>query len=119
VALPIYLVKHVPENHLTVINRTLEKAEEIAQKLQIKVKQNDSLAQELAQTDILFVATGANNPTITLDNLPKNRPMTILDLSIPKNVHESVKNQPEFQVIDLDILSQMTDDTLENRKKYV
>lgn len=113
------LVKHVPENHLTVINRTLEKAEEIAQKLQIEVKHHDNLVQELAQTDILFVATGANNPTITLDNLPKNQPMTILDLSIPKNVHESVKNQPEFQVIDLDILSQMTDDTLENRKKYV
>lgn len=113
------LVKHVPENHLTVINRTLEKAEEIAQKLQIEVKHHDNLVQELAQTDILFVATGANNPTITLDNLPKNHPMTILDLSIPKNVHESVKNQPEFQVIDLDILSQMTDDTLENRKKYV
>lgn len=113
------LVKHVSVNQLSVINRTLGKAEEIARKLPINVKHHDDLTQELAQTDVLFVATGANNPTITLENLPKNRPMVILDLSIPKNVHESVKNQPEFEVIDLDILSKMTDDTLENRKKYV
>ena len=112
------LVKHVPENHLTVINRTFEKAEEIAEKLDIDVKPIQQLATELQQTDILFVATGAAQPTITLTDLP-DKPMTILDLSIPKNVDEKVKNHPQYQVIDLDILSQMTDDTLENRKKYV
>jgi glutamyl-tRNA reductase len=42
-----------------------------------------------------------------------------LDLSIPKNVNENVTAIDGVTLIHLDHLSQMTDETLENRKKYI
>ena len=43
----------------------------------------------------------------------------ILDLSMPKNVHDNVKNIPGVTVVHLDDLSKITDVTLENRKKHI
>ena len=45
--------------------------------------------------------------------------MLILDLSIPKNVHENVKDLEGVTLIHMDHLSQMTDDTLERRKQHI
>ena len=45
--------------------------------------------------------------------------MLILDLSIPKNVHENVTDLDNVTLIHMDYLSQMTDVTLENRKKHI
>ena len=43
----------------------------------------------------------------------------ILDLSIPKNVNENVKQNPFVTLVHVDHLSQITDETLENRKQYI
>jgi len=40
-------------------------------------------------------------------------------LSIPKNVNENVKDLEGVTLIHMDHLSQMTDETLENRKKHI
>jgi glutamyl-tRNA reductase len=45
--------------------------------------------------------------------------MLILDLSIPKNVNEDVKQLEGVTLIHMDHLSQMTDDTLERRKQHI
>lgn len=45
--------------------------------------------------------------------------MLILDLSIPKNVHENVTDLEGVTLIHMDNLSQMTDDTLERRKQHI
>ena len=45
--------------------------------------------------------------------------MLILDLSIPKNVHDNVKELPGVTVVHLDDLSRITDSTLENRKMHI
>jgi glutamyl-tRNA reductase len=67
----------------------------------------------------LVVATGAQNPTIDKDLLNLKKPLLILDLSIPKNVHENVKSLSNVSLIHLDHLSQMTDETLEKRKEHI
>jgi glutamyl-tRNA reductase len=45
--------------------------------------------------------------------------LLILDLSIPKNVNENVNEIEGVTLIHMDHLSQMTDETLENRKKHI
>jgi glutamyl-tRNA reductase len=40
----------------------------------------------------------------------------ILDLSIPKNVNQDVEELDGVTLIHMDYLSQLTDETLENRK---
>lgn len=110
------LIKHIDNKQITLINRTREKAENIAGKFNLIVKDFSSLTQELAQTDVLFVATGAEKPTITADMLPKGKEMLILDLSIPKNVSSEVVDMQGVTLLHMDYLSQIADQTLENRK---
>jgi glutamyl-tRNA reductase len=44
------------------------------------------------------------------------KPLLILDLSIPKNVNQDVEELDGVTLIHMDYLSQLTDETLENRK---
>jgi len=113
------LVKHTKNNQITLINRTRDKAQKIAGKFNLIVKDYADLQAEIQKTDVLIVATGAQNPTIDKELLNLKKPLLILDLSIPKNVNPDVLELPGVTLIHLDTLSQMTDDTLENRKKYV
>ena len=48
-----------------------------------------------------------------------DKPLLILDLSIPSNVHENVKSLEKVTVVNLDTLSQITNKTLEERKKHL
>ncbi|MFY8110402.1 MAG: glutamyl-tRNA reductase, partial [Flavobacterium sp.] len=74
---------------------------------------------ELQKADVVVVATGAQKPTVDKAILNLKKPMLILDLSIPKNVHENVTEIEGVTLIHLDHLSQMTDETLENRKLHI
>lgn len=113
------LVKHSKNSHITLINRTKKKADEIAGKLNLVVKDYQELEQELSQTDILVVATGAEQPTITPANFNPTKPVLVLDLSIPMNVDPALAQHPNIQLVHLDELSKITDTTLENRKQYI
>lgn len=113
------LVKHTKNGHITLINRTKNKAEQLAGKLNVVVKDYANLQEEIQQTDVLVVATGAKNPTIDKTLLNLKKPLLILDLSIPRNVNPDVADIEGVTLIHLDYLSQMTDDTLERRKQHI
>lgn len=113
------LVKHTKNEHITLINRTKEKAEKLAGKLNLIVKDYSELHLELQKADVVVVATGAQNPTIDKAILNLKKPLLILDLSIPKNVNEDVEEIEGVKLIHMDYLSQLTDETLENRKKHI
>ena len=113
------LIKHTKNSHITLINRTKDKAERIAGKFNLIVKNYGDLQTEIRNTDVLIVATGAQSPTISKELIYTKKPLLILDLSIPKNVSEDVSDLDNATVIHLDHLSQMTDDTLEKRKESI
>ena len=113
------LVKHSKNNKITLINRTKDKAEKIAGKFDLEVKDFTDLQAEIHKADILIVATGAQNPTVSKLLLSKEKELLILDLSIPKNVDENVEELPNIKLVHLDQLSQITDNTLERRKKFI
>ncbi|MCP9199375.1 glutamyl-tRNA reductase [Gramella sp. GC03-9] len=113
------LVKHTRNNHITLINRTKGKAEKIAGKFNLIVKDYADLQAEIRNSDILIVATGAHNPTISKELIYPKKELLILDLSIPKNVSDDVQELENVKLIHLDHLSQMTDETLERRKQFI
>ncbi|WP_375238579.1 glutamyl-tRNA reductase [Aurantibacter sp.] len=113
------LVKHTKNEHITLINRTKDKAEKIAGKFNLVVKDYANLQEEIHTADILIVSTGAQNPTVDKFIIKNNKPLLILDLSIPKNVNENVNDLEQVTLVHLDQLSQMTDDTLEKRKSQI
>ncbi|WP_290700409.1 glutamyl-tRNA reductase [Lacinutrix sp.] len=110
------LVKHTKNEHITLVNRTKDKAEAIAGKFNLIVKEYANLQEEINASDILIVATGAQNPTIDKHIIQSKKDLLILDLSIPKNVNNNVQELDNVKLIHLDYLSQITDETLENRK---
>jgi glutamyl-tRNA reductase len=113
------LVKHTKHEQITLINRTKDKAEKLAEKLDLVVKDYSDLQLELQKADVLVVATGAQNPTVDKAILNLKKPLLILDLSIPKNVNENVTEIEGVTLIHMDYLSQLTDETLENRKRHI
>lgn len=110
------LVKHTENEHITLINRTKDKAERIAGKFNLVVKDYANLQEEISTSDILIVATGAQRPTIDKHIIQTKKPLLILDLSIPKNVNENVQELENVSLVHLDHLSKITDETLEKRK---
>ena len=113
------LVKHTQNSHITLINRTKNKAEKIAGKLNVLVKDYCNLQAEIRNADILIVATGAQHPTVSKEIIYPTKPLLILDLSIPKNVSGNVLELDHVSLVHLDQLSQITDDTLERRKRFI
>src|SRR6218665_1626398 len=78
------LVKHTKNEHITLINRTKDKAEKLAGKLNLIVKDYSELHIELQKADVVVVATGAQNPTIDKAILNLKKPLIILHFSLPK-----------------------------------
>lgn len=113
------LVKHTKNEHITLINRTKTKAQEVAGKFNLLVKDYSNLQEEINASDVLIVATGAQNPTVDKHCIQSKKPLLILDLSIPRNVNQDVSELPNVTLIHLDDLSQITDDTLERRKAFI
>jgi glutamyl-tRNA reductase len=113
------LIKHTKNKHLTLINRTRDKADKIAGKFKVLVKDYSQLQEEIEKSDVLIVATGAQNPTIDKYLIQNKKPLLVLDLSIPKNVDENVRELPMVSLVHLDRLSQITDETLETRKLFI
>ena len=113
------LVKHTKNEHIVLINRTKEKAEKIAGKFNLIVREYADLQLEIQKADVLVVATGAQNPTVDAEILKLKKPLLILDLSIPKNVNDNVKDNENVTLIHLDDLSQVTDETIEKRREHI
>lgn len=113
------LIKHTDNSHITLINRTKEKAEAIAGKFHLVVKDYGDLQTEIRKADILVVATGAQLPTVSKSLLHTKKPLLILDLSVPKNVSDDATELDNVTLVHLDQLSQITDDNLNRRKEYI
>lgn len=113
------LIKHTKNPHITLINRTKTKAEAVGGKFNLTVKDYSNLQEEINVSDILIVATGAQFPTVDKHIIQNDKELLILDLSIPKNVNQNVTDLKTVNLIHLDFLSKITDDTLEKRKKDI
>ncbi|MHA7841716.1 MAG: glutamyl-tRNA reductase [Winogradskyella sp.] len=113
------LVKHTKNPHITLINRTKTKAEEVAGKFNLIVKDYENLGAEINNSDIVIVATGAQNPTVFKDLITTKKPLLVLDLSIPKNVNEDITELKNVSLVHMDDLAKITDNTLEKRKAFI
>lgn len=114
------LLEYTTNKHITLTNRTFDIAEKIGAKDdRVSVVPFEELDETIAQNDIIFVSTSANNPIVTKEHLSKKREVLILDLSIPKNVDTDVEELPNVTLVNVDTLSKMTDITLENRRKEI
>lgn len=114
------LLGYTDNKNICLINRTYQKAVDFKNEFSgIHIAEYSELVQKIQEVDILIVSTGSQMPTITLQHLPKNKEMTILDLSVPENVESEVRYENGITLVNVDGLSKITDRTLENRKQQI
>ena len=113
------LIKHTQNDHITLINRSEESAKKVAGKFNLVVKSFKALNQEIIKSDIVIVATGADDITVDKSIIANDKPLLILDLSIPSNVDSQLKNLDNVTLVNLDELSQLTNAALNKRKQYI
>lgn len=113
------LVKHVYKPKVKIANRTSDKAEKIAEKYKIPHIEFDDFHEELAQTDILIVATGAQHPIINKTHFPNGKETLVIDLSIPNNVEKNITENTNVSLVDVDQLSLHISETMVQRQKEI
>lgn len=114
------LVEYTTNKNITLVNRTKQKALEFQQvHPQIKVEDELNIVNEIDNNEVLVVSTGASKATILKEHINSEKELLILDLSMPENVHPSVKEIDGVTLVNLDELSKITDETIETRKNEV
>ena len=113
------LLKHA-HKEMVLINRTRSKAEAIADSLGLRVANIEDLQKELTNTDILIVATGAMEPTVYTKHFKGvENNMLLLDLSVPRNIEPGIEKLNGVELIDMDQLNNIQDETLAMRRKNI
>jgi len=109
-------------NQFTVVNRTQEKACELAEKYQCKVGDFNQLGALLVKNDIVISSTASKTALFTADMVRKameernNEPLLFIDLSVPRNVAKEVGDIENVHVYDIDALNEVIGDNLDMRK---
>jgi glutamyl-tRNA reductase len=114
------IAEYTQNKSVCLINRTEEKAKEfVKEHPSIRMSTIQNLTKEISNSDVLIVSTGADKPTITKEQIPTNKKILILDLSMPANVAADVNELKNVTLVNIDELSKITDETLAVRLQEV
>lgn len=113
------MVGHLGNRNITLLNRTDRRAKELAAELGLRCAPYAQLAEEIAAADVILVATNAEAPTILPHHLVGSGTKMIIDLSVPYNVAPEVAALPGISLVQVDELSRINDETLQNRMAEV
>lgn len=108
-----------------VANRTLERAEELADYLSGRTVPFDEIQDSLSQVDIAIAATDSPSFVVTRDMVERafanNReaPLFLFDLAVPRDVDPEVASMRGVNLFNIDDLSAIAEENLEDRKRAV
>ena len=106
-----------------VTNRTYERAAELAREFDGKVVEFDDFIQELIHTDIVICSTGAPTYILmkeqmhTIMKQRKNKPVFIIDISVPRNIDPEINNIDNIYLYNIDDLQGVIDINIEERSR--
>lgn len=108
---------------IRVVNRTHERAVELAFQLGAKAGRYDDLVGQLLLADIVISSTGSPEPVLTRELLAKvmrqrkQRPIFIIDIAVPVDVEAAVGSLPNVYLFNIDDLEQVVQENLKARQK--
>ena len=112
-------------NSIYLINRTLEQAEELAKNTGGKALPFDLLDETLLFADIVITSTSSTKPILTPKTIQnamavrKNRPLFLIDISVPRNIDAKIKYIYNTYLFDIDDLQKIVQENLEERKQEI
>jgi len=110
-------------SYITVINRTKEKAVELAKQFHATAKSLDELEEVLLDADILISSTGSDTFVVTkemLQSVQERRngsPLFLVDIAVPRDIDPEVREIEKVFLYDIDDLQNIVDSNLEERKR--
>jgi len=108
---------------LTLINRTRERAEFVADKFDLDVADMEDLPEQIAEADLIIVATGAKEPIIELDDMKPSilNPSfkVMVDLSVPRNIDPEIGDLEFVDLANMDFLTDVTDEAYRKREENI
>jgi glutamyl-tRNA reductase len=113
------LVDYLDTRNITLINRTEEKAIELATGMNLRYANWSQMEAEVNDADIVIVATNAEKPILTCTNVLSDRLRILIDLSIPNNIDPVLAQKANILLANVDDLSKINDQTLRKRKAEV
>jgi len=108
--------------NVTILNRTIEKAEKLAAKCGFKYGSIDNLRAEIAQADLIVSSVSGNEPLITREVLADLKILSykfFIDLSMPRSIEASVGEIHGAILYNLDDLREKTNEAVEKRKASI
>lgn len=113
------LIHYLGTHNITLINRTYETAANLATDLKLSSAPIENLNTELSDAEIIIVSTNASEPIILKEHLANTGKKLVIDLSVPCNVENGSELLDGITVVNVDVLSKIKDETLENRRAEV
>jgi glutamyl-tRNA reductase len=110
---------------LTVVNRTYERATDLAQRLRGRALGLQELSSALRDVDIVITSTAAPHavlrPVTFREAFPSGRshPLLIVDIAIPRDVDPAIADEANVFLYNIDDLRKLIDDTLGKRQEAV
>src|SRR5690606_4480239 len=107
---------------VTVMNRTFEKAKNLAEKFQGEAKAIEELQCALVDADILISSTGAKGYVVTKDmmqdveRMRKGRPLFMVDIAVPRDLDPELADLESVFLYDIDDLEGIVEANLQERK---
>ncbi|KGK91746.1 glutamyl-tRNA reductase [Desulfosporosinus sp. HMP52] len=98
-----------------VSNRSYDKAVLLAQECAGRAVRLDDVDQYLAEVDIVISATASKHFVLMPERMEeimkirKNRPILLIDIAVPRDIHPDVGNIPEITLFDIDDLRGVVD----------
>ncbi|MEZ0318165.1 MAG: glutamyl-tRNA reductase, partial [Methylophilaceae bacterium] len=108
---------------MTVANRTLERGQELAQKLGGNAMLLADLPDRLAEFDIVITSTASQLPIVGLGMVEraikarKHRPMFMVDLAVPRDIEPEAAELDDVFLYTVDDLAQVVQEGLGNRQE--
>ena len=108
---------------VTVINRTFEKAKELATKFDGTAKPMDELQCALLEADILISSTASTEYVIDLElmqfveRLRKGKPLFMVDIAVPRDLDPRIGDLPNVFLYDIDDLQGIVEANLAERER--
>ena len=105
---------------ITIINRTEEKAKELAEVQKVNYAPIEQLSQEISKSDVIVVATASKDFTLKNEHISNlNSESLFIDLSVPRNIDPNISSNENVELVDMDELNSEADKTLGKRKKDI
>ena len=123
--LAVEALRHRDAKRITVLNRTRERAEELAARWQARAIGFERISEALRAADIVVTSTGAPHLVISRELVEEamefrpERPLIIIDIAVPRDVDPGVNELANAHCYDIDDLEARLNDSMTERNEAV